>query len=60
MKRCLCCQESATHVSRNSVLRLCDDCYKSMKSDYDKQFKKDIGQSFKDYYKFEKIEKTEK
>lgn len=60
MKRCLCCFNPATHISHNSVLRLCDDCYESMKSDYESQFEQETNLSFEDFYEFEEIEENVK
>lgn len=56
MKHCLCCFNEVTHVSHNSPLKLCDDCYLTMKDDYEASFEDEIGMSFEEYYDFEEVE----
>lgn len=54
MKRCLCnlCWNPAAYISKNSNLRLCEDCFCSMEDDYNASLEDETGVSFNEYYDF--------
>lgn len=56
MKRCMCCFNPAEYESRNSNLRLCDECYLSMSDDFAASMEDELGMSFDEYYDMEEIE----
>lgn len=59
MKTCMCslCFYPAAYVSKNSPLKLCEDCYYSVESEYEQsEAALESGMSFEDYYDFEEVD----
>lgn len=53
MKKCMCCNNPAPYVSRNSNLRLCEDCYTNMYDDFNASFEDEYGMNFDEYYEMD-------
>lgn len=56
MCQCIMCFNKATHISCNSELSLCDDCYANFEDEYECSMEDELGCSFDEYYEFEEEE----
>jgi hypothetical protein len=55
-KTCMCCFNPAVYESKNSNLRLCEECYISFSDDFEASMEDEIGMSFDEYYEIEEID----
>jgi hypothetical protein len=55
-KLCMCCFNPAAYESKNSNLRLCEECYLSFSDDYESSMEEEYGMPFDEYYDIEEIE----
>lgn len=56
MCQCIMCFNKATHISSNSELALCDECYTSFEDEYECSMEDELGCSFDEYYEFEDVD----
>lgn len=56
MCQCIMCFNKATHISCNSELALCEECYYSMADDFECSMEDELGCSFDEYYEFEDVD----
>lgn len=56
-KTCMCCFNPAVYESKNSDLRLCEECYLIFSDDFECCGMEDeVGMPFDEYYDIEEIE----
>lgn len=55
-KMCTCCFNQASYESKNSNLRLCEECYLSFSDDFEASMEEECGMSFDEYYDMVDIE----
>lgn len=55
-KTCMCCFNPAVYESKNSNLRLCEDCYIILSDDFEASMEEECGMPFDEYYEIEEIE----
>lgn len=55
-KTCMCCFDPAAYESKNSNLRLCEDCYITFSDDFEASMEEECGMTFDEYYEMEEIE----
>ncbi len=55
-KMCMCCFSPAAYESKNTNMRLCEECYTSFSDDYEASYEDEYGMSFDEYYEIEEID----
>lgn len=55
MKTCMCCFNPAAYESKNSNVRLCEECYTSFYDDFAASMEDECGMDFDEYYAIEQI-----